>query len=90
MKILSAQKRKNYIHYIQLYQLYKRFKDKEKFIKIVNEFKVHKSTIIFKIIIVKLIDKHLKLMKSSVTLGFLKNYDKDIKQISNENLNEFE
>ena len=36
----------------------KRFKDKEKFIKLVNEFKVHKSTIIFKINIVKLIDKH--------------------------------
>ena len=29
-------------------------------------------------------------MKSSVTLGFLKNFYKDIQQISNENLNEFE
>ena len=26
---------------------FKKFKDKEKFIKIVNEFKVHKTTIIF-------------------------------------------
>ena len=39
-------------------KVFKRFKDKEKFIKLVNEFKVHKSTIIFKMNIVKLIDKH--------------------------------
>ena len=62
---------------------------KEKFSKIVNEFKVHKSTIIFKINIVKLLDKHHKLRKSSVTLGFLKNYHKNIKYICNENSNEF-
>ena len=34
-------------------------------------------------------NKRPKLM-SSVTLDFLKNYYKDIKQIYNENLNEFE
>ena len=38
----------------------------------------------------KLIDKRPKLMKSSVTLNFLKNYLKDIKQICEENLREFE
>ena len=70
-------------------KVFKRFKDKEKFIRLVNEFKVRKSTIIFKINIVKLIDKHPTLMKSSVTLCFLKNYDKHIKQICNENPNEF-
>ena len=67
----------------------KRFKDKAKFIKLVNEFKVHKSTVIFQINIVKLIDKHPILMESSVTLGFLKNYYKDITQICNENPSEF-
>ena len=65
-------------------KVFKRFKDTEKFIKLVNEFKVHKSTIIFKINIFKLIGKHLKFMKSSVTLGFLKSCYKDIKQIFNE------
>ena len=69
---------------------FKRLKDNEKFIKLVNEFKAHKSTIIFEINIEKLIDKHAILMKSSVTLGFLKNYYKDIKQICIENPNEFE
>ena len=70
-------------------KVFKRFKDKEKFIKLVNEFKVHKSTIIFKINIFKLIGKYPKLMKSSIGLGFLKNYYKDIKQICEGNSKEF-
>ena len=43
-----------------------------------------------KINIAKLIDKHLKLMKSLVTLRFLKTYYNDIKQNFNENPNDFE
>ena len=66
-----------------------KIKDKKKFIKLVNELKVHKNTIIFKTNIFKLMNKRPKLM-SSVTLDFLKNYYKDIKQIYNENLNELE
>ena len=71
-------------------KVFKRFKDKEKFIKVVSEFKVHESTITFKINIFKLIDKHPQLMKSSMTSGFLKNYYKNIKRICKENSNEFE
>ena len=71
-------------------KVFKRIKDKENFTKLVNKFKVHESTMIFKINIFNLIDKHPKLMKSSVTLGFLKNCYKDIKQLCNENSNEFE
>ena len=59
-------------------KVFKRFKDKEKFTRLINEFKVHKSTIIFKINIFKLIGKYPKLMKLSMGLGFLKNYYKDI------------
>ena len=59
----------------------KRFKEKEKFIRLVNEFKVHKSTIIFKINIFKLIGKYPKLMKSIYKI---------IKQICEENSKEFE
>ena len=69
---------------------FKRFKDKENFIKLVNDFKVYKNTIISKINIFKLIDKHPKLMNSSVILSFLRNYYKDIKKICNKNLNEFD
>ena len=87
MKILFNKKEK-YIHSVLST---KSFKDKEKFIKLVYEFKVHKSTtIIFKINIFTLIDKQPKLMKSSMTLDFLKNYYKGIKQICKENSNEFQ
>ena len=88
MKTLFAKKRRNIISiaYHQV-KVFKRFKDKEKFIKLVNEFKVHKNTIIFNINIVKLIDKHPKLRKSSLRLGILKNYYKNIKQTCNENPN---
>ena len=48
-------------------KVFKRFKDEEKFVKLVNEFKIQKGTIIFKINIVKLIGKHPKFMKSSMT-----------------------
>ena len=70
-------------------EIFKRFREKEKFMKLVGDFKVHKNTIIFKINIFKLIDKYPKLMKSSITLSFLKNYFKDIKQICKES-SEFE
>ena len=69
---------------------FKHFKEKEKFIQMVGKLKIHKSTIVFKINLFKLIEKHPKLLKSSVTLTFLKNYFKDIKQICKENSSEFE
>ena len=70
--------------------IFKLFKEREKFIQMVSKLKIHKSTIIFEINVFKLIQKHPKLMKSSVTLTFLKNYFKDIKQICEENSREFE
>ena len=78
------------MHRVSSRKSFRRFKEKEKFIKLIKEFNVHKNTMIFKINVVKLIDKHPKLMKSSVTLGLLKNYYKDIKQICNKNSNKFE
>ena len=70
-------------------KVFKKIKDKEKFIRLVNQLKIHKTTIIFKIDIYKLSEKHPKLLKSSIGLGFLKNYYKDIKEICNENAKEF-
>ena len=69
---------------------FKRFKEKEKFIEMVGKLKIHKSTIVFKIKLFKLIKKRSKLLKSSVTVAFLKNYFKDIKEICKENSSEFE
>ena len=71
-------------------KVFKRYNEKEKFIQMVGKLKIHKSTIIFKINLFKLIERHPKLMKFSVTLTFLKNYLKYIKQICKENSSEFE
>ena len=56
-------------------------REKENFIKLVADFGVHKGTIIFKINVFKLLNKYPKLKNSSVTLSFIKNYFKDIKEI---------
>ena len=87
----SSNKKEGHIA-VAFYQgkIFKRLKEKEKFIQMVGKLKIHKSTIIFKINLFKLIEKHPKLMKSSVALTFLKNYFKDIKQICKENSSEFE
>ena len=66
-------------------QVFKRFKEKEKFAKLVSELGIHKTTIIFKINVFKLCDKYRKLLKSSLGLGFFKNYHKDIKVICEKN-----
>ena len=65
-------------------QVFKRFKEKEKIVKLVSELRIHKTTIIFRINIFKLCKKHPKLLKSSIGLGFFKNYHKDIKAICEE------
>ena len=71
-------------------QVFKRFKEKEKFAKLVSELGIHKTTIIFKINVFKLCKKYPKLLKSSIGLGFFKNYHKDIKAISEENEKDFQ
>ena len=70
-------------------QVFKRFKEKEKFAKLVSELGIHKTTIIFKINVFKLCKKHPKLLKSSIGLGYFKNYHKDIKAICEENEKDF-
>ena len=66
-------------------QVFKRFKEKEKFAKLVSELRIHKTTIICKINVFKLRKKYPKLLTSSTGLGFFKNYYKDIKAIYKEN-----
>ena len=68
---------------------FKRFKEKEKFVKLVSELGIHKNTIIFKINVFKLCEKSPKLLRSSIGLGFFKNYHKDIKAVCRENEENF-
>ena len=56
----------------------------------VKQFGYSKSTIIFKINTVKLINKYPKVKNSSLSLNFLKKYFKLIKEICEENAGEFE
>ena len=65
-------------------QIFKRFKEKEKFAKLFSELGIHKTTIIFKINVFKLRKKYPKLLKSFIGLGFFKSYHKDIKAICKE------
>ena len=76
---------------IAFYQgkVFKKFKEKERFIALISQLGIHKTTIIFKINVFKLDEKTPKLLKSSIGLGFLKNYFKDIKEICTENPQEF-
>ena len=55
----------------------------------VKTFKVNETTMIFNINTKQLIDKFSKLMESSLTLNFLRDYFNDIKDKWNENSNEF-
>ena len=66
-------------------QVFKRFKEKKKFAKLVSDLGIHKTTISFKINIFKLYEKYQKLLKSFIGLGFFKNYHKGIKAICKEN-----
>ena len=70
-------------------KVFKKLKDKEKFITRVNKLGIHKTTIIFNINIFKLCEKYPKLLNSSIGFGFFKNQYKDIKVICNENAWEF-
>ena len=71
-------------------KVFSRFLEKNKFTTLVRRFGIHKNTIVFKINVFKLISKHPRLMKSYVTLKFLKNYLKDIRQICQKNVSEFD
>ena len=71
-------------------QVFKRFKEKEKFDKLVSELGIHKTTIIFKINVFKLCKEYPKLLKSSIDLGVFKDYYKDIKAICQENEEDFQ
>ena len=71
-------------------QVFKNFKKKEKFTDLVTKLGIHRNTIIFRINVFKLSEKHPKLLKSSIGLGFFKNYHKDIKAICEEYEKEFQ
>ena len=71
-------------------QVFKRFKEKEKFAKLVSELGIHKTTIIFRINVFKLCKKYPKLLKPSIGLGFFENHHEVIKAMCEENVKGFQ
>ena len=65
---------------VAYHQVFKRFKEKEKFADLLRQLAIHKNTIIFRTNVFTLCQKHPKLLKSSIGLEFFKNYHKDIKE----------
>ena len=66
-----------------------KFKVNENFIDLVKKFGISKSTILFKISIVKFVNKYPRMKKCSLFLHFLMNNFRVIKEICHENASEF-
>ena len=55
-------------------KVFKKFKGKEKFFMLVSHLGIHKNTIILKVNVFKLCERHPKFLKLSIGLGFFKNH----------------
>ena len=69
--------------------IFRKFKENNKFISAVTEFKISKTTINFKIDIVNFIDKHPKMRTSCISLFCLKTNFRLIKEVCQEHASEF-
>ena len=69
---------------------FQKFKKDDKFVNAVTEFENSKTTINFKIDIVNLIDKYPKMKKSCISLFYLKNVFRIIKNVCQEHSSEFQ
>ena len=69
-------------------KLFKKFKTNNKFLSRVNAFKISKATINFKIGIVEFISMYRKMKKSCISLYYLKNNFRIIKDVCWEKYNQ--
>ena len=70
--------------------IFKKFEENSKLTGTVANLKIGKATINFKIGIIKFIDDYPKMRKSSVSLHFLKNNFRIIKEVCKEHTSEFQ
>ena len=70
-------------------RIFKIFKLNDNFINVVNIFRISKSTLVFKISIEKFLNRYPRIKKLSLSLHFLNNNFKIIKEIFHENASEF-
>ena len=71
--------------------LFKKFKESDRFKEMLEDIGISKSTIYFKVKLLKVLEKYTKLKKSSLLLNFMKNYMKLNRSTRTEvmNLNSF-
>ena len=84
--------KKNNILTIAYHQgiIFKNCKENNRFTSEVAKFKISKVTINFKIDIIKFIDDYPKIQKSSISLHFLKNNFRVIKDVCKEHTSKFQ
>ena len=70
--------------------IFKKFKENIKFTGAVSNLKIGKATINFKTAIIKFFDDYPKMQKSFVSLHFLKNNFRVIKEVCREHASEFQ
>ena len=70
--------------------IFKKFKENSKFTSTVAKFEIKKATINFKIGMIKFIDDYPKMRKLSISLHFLKNNFRVIKDVCKEYSSEFQ
>ena len=82
--------KKNNILMIAYQEIFRIFKTNNKFISVVSAFKISKTTINFKIDIAKFIDMYPKMQTSCISLYYLKNNFRLIKEVCQEHASEFQ
>ena len=71
-------------------KIFQKFRSKERFVNdMVSEFKVRKSTAVFKIALSRLIDEYPNIKDSLLSLHYFKKHLKLIKKVCKENAREF-
>ena len=70
-------------------KIFEKLKENDRFMNLVGNFNISRSTMVFKISTVKFLNRCPKMKKSSLSRRFLKNNFKIIKETYHENTSEF-
>ena len=70
--------------------IFRKFKENNKFVSAVTEFKINKTTISFTIDIVDFVDKYSRMRTSCISLHYLRNNFRVIKDVCKEHATEFQ
>ena len=90
IKIIKSKKNNILMLTYQQGEIFRRFETNNKFTSAVSEFKISKTTINFKINIVKSIDKYPKMRTRCISLLYLKNKFRVIKEVCQERASKFQ